>query len=167
MAGPGDERAAAHGQGGGGIRASHADRERVIDALKDAFVHGRLTKDELDSRAGQAFTARTYAELAVLTADLPAGPPGTESAPKPARARPPVSAEVKAGGRAIAAIYLTAGVLFLAAAFAGDSAVGGAFFFLGFMVGVVSVFFTLYGAVVLLRSLSGRRSAGQLPPEAA
>jgi len=50
-----------------------ADRERVIDLLKAAFVQGRLTKDELDARAGQAFTARTYAELAALTADIPAG----------------------------------------------------------------------------------------------
>jgi hypothetical protein len=38
----------------------------VIGILKAAFVHGRLTKDELDTRAGQAFTARTYAELAAL-----------------------------------------------------------------------------------------------------
>jgi hypothetical protein len=48
--------------------------------LKAAFVQGRLTKDELDARAGQAFAARTYAELAAITADLPAGliapPPG-------------------------------------------------------------------------------------------
>jgi hypothetical protein len=40
--------------------------------LKVAFVQGRLTKDEFDSRVGQALTARTYAELAVLAADLPA-----------------------------------------------------------------------------------------------
>jgi hypothetical protein len=43
----------------------------VIGILKAAFVHGRLTKDELDTRAGQAFTARTYAELAALRADGP------------------------------------------------------------------------------------------------
>jgi Domain of unknown function (DUF1707) len=56
------------------LRAAHADREHVIDLLKAAFVQGRLTKDELDTRAGQALTARTYAELAALTADIPAGP---------------------------------------------------------------------------------------------
>jgi hypothetical protein len=59
--------------GRGHVRAANADREHVIDLLKAAFVQGRLTQDELDARAGQAFTARTYAELAALTADIPAG----------------------------------------------------------------------------------------------
>jgi hypothetical protein len=53
------------------LRAGHADREQVTEALKIAFVHGRLTKDELDTRAGQALAARTYADLAALTADIP------------------------------------------------------------------------------------------------
>ena len=70
LAGPGDEKAAAAGHGH--QRASHADREQTIDALKTAFVQGRLTKDELDARVGQTFGARTYAELATVTADIPA-----------------------------------------------------------------------------------------------
>jgi len=41
--------------------------------LKAAFVQGRVTKDEFDVRVGQAFASRTYADLAVVTADLPAG----------------------------------------------------------------------------------------------
>ena len=53
-------------------RAARADREYVIDTLKTAFVHGRLTRDELDARAGQALATRTYAELAALIADIPA-----------------------------------------------------------------------------------------------
>ena len=40
-------------------RASHADREQVIDSLKAAFVQGLLTKDELDVRVGQTFASRT------------------------------------------------------------------------------------------------------------
>ena len=56
------------------LRASDADRERVVEALKIAFVQGRLTRDELDTRAGLAFVSRTYAELAVATADIPARP---------------------------------------------------------------------------------------------
>ena len=72
MAGPGDEIAAAEGQGRGELRASHADRERVIEVLKAAFVQGRLAKDEFDLRVGQAFAARTHAELAAVTAGLPA-----------------------------------------------------------------------------------------------
>jgi hypothetical protein len=63
--------------GHGSMRASTADRERAVDVLKAAFVEGRLTQEECEQRAGQAFSARTYAELAALTADLPAGLPGT------------------------------------------------------------------------------------------
>ena len=43
----------------GRLRAGHADREQVIGTLKDAFVHGRLTKDELGARTGRALAART------------------------------------------------------------------------------------------------------------
>ena len=60
--------------GRGRFLASDADRERVVDALKTAFVHGLLTKDELGRRTGQALTARTYAELAVITVGLTARP---------------------------------------------------------------------------------------------
>ncbi len=66
---PGDRAVAA---GGGHLRASDADRERAIDALKTAFVHGALTKEELDHRTGRALSSRTYAELDAVTADLPA-----------------------------------------------------------------------------------------------
>ena len=72
MAGPGDEIAAGAG-GRGHLRASHADREQVIGTLKAAFVRGMLAKDEFDLRVGQTLAARTYADLAALTADLPAG----------------------------------------------------------------------------------------------
>ena len=72
MAGPGDEIAAGAG-GHSRLRASHADREQVIDVLKTVFVEGRLARDEFDLRVGQALGSRTYAELAAVTADLPAG----------------------------------------------------------------------------------------------
>jgi len=42
MAEPGDHSAAPAG-GHGRLRASHADREQVIEVLKDAFAQGRLT----------------------------------------------------------------------------------------------------------------------------
>jgi len=72
MAGPGDEIAAGAGDHGR-MRASHADRERTVEVLKTAFVQGRLNRDEFDVRVGQALGARTFAELAAVTADLPAG----------------------------------------------------------------------------------------------
>ncbi len=83
ITGPGDEKTAA-AAGRGRARASRADREQAIDALKVAFVQGRLTKDEFDARVGQAFTARRYAELAAVTADIPAG----LAAVPPSRERP-------------------------------------------------------------------------------
>jgi DUF1707 SHOCT-like domain len=83
MAGPGDQTAAAVGNEG--LRASHAEREQVIGALKAAFIQGMLAKDEFDERVGQAFAARTYGDLAALTADLPALPI-TAQPPAPARA---------------------------------------------------------------------------------
>ena len=70
-AGPGDQ-GAADAAARGRLRASHADREQVINVLKAAFVQGRLAKDELHARVDQTFASRTYAELAAITADLPA-----------------------------------------------------------------------------------------------
>ena len=69
------------------LRASHADREHVIDMLKAAFVHGRVTKDEFDARVGQAFASRTYAELAAVTADIPASQIADQPPGNPARAQ--------------------------------------------------------------------------------
>lgn len=59
---------------GGELRASHADRDQVAELLGVAAGDGRLSPEELDDRLGRALTAKTYAELAVLTADLPATP---------------------------------------------------------------------------------------------
>ena len=55
------------------MRAASADRERAVDVLKAGFAEGRLTQDEYNERMNQAYAARTYAELAAITADLPAG----------------------------------------------------------------------------------------------
>ena len=85
---PRDDMAAA-AAGRGRLRASHADREHVLDVLKAAFVQGRLTKDEFDMRVGQTFASRTCAELAALTANIPAGLLGVQPLRKPARAEAP------------------------------------------------------------------------------
>jgi len=94
MAGPGDEIA--------------ADREQVIEVLKAAFVHERLAKDEFDLRVGRALAARTHAELAVVTASLPAELTSARP-PTPARARsePPI---VRPGPLITVATAVCAGV---------------------------------------------------------
>ncbi len=77
----------------GHLRASDADREQVIDILKDAFVQGRLTRDELSVRAGQTLASRTYTELTAITADIPASLIEAQPLLKPAHAhaRKPVN----------------------------------------------------------------------------
>jgi Domain of unknown function (DUF1707) len=85
VTGPGDELAAS-AAGRGYLRVSDAEREQVIDALKAAFVRGMLAKDEFDLRVSQAFASRTYAELAAVTAGLPAGPTAAQPR-RPARAQ--------------------------------------------------------------------------------
>ena len=94
---PGEHRAAG-AAGHGRLRASDADREQVIDALKAAFVQGRLTRDQLGVRAGRALVSRTYAELAAVTDGLPAGVASdVRPAALPAgRVRKPVSKKVAA-----------------------------------------------------------------------
>jgi hypothetical protein len=85
VTGPGDELAAS-AAGRGRLRVSHAEREQVIGTLKAAFVRGMLAKDEFDLRVSQAFASRTYAELAAVTAGLPAKPAAAQP-PRPARAQ--------------------------------------------------------------------------------
>ena len=108
MAGPGDEIAASAG-GRSHLRASHADREQMIDVLKAAFVHRRLTKAELDRGVGQVLASLTYADLAALTAGIPAGPagaqplePAQESDTVPA---PKTIARVAAAGTAASMVF--------------------------------------------------------------
>ncbi len=48
-------------------------------------MQGRLTKDEFDARIGQAPASRTYADLAAVTAGIPAGLAGARPPRKPPR----------------------------------------------------------------------------------
>jgi len=71
--GPWDPHAAAIGR----LRASDADRDRAVDALKAAYAQGLLTADELAARTRQALAARTYADLtaaSTVQAERPAAP---------------------------------------------------------------------------------------------
>jgi DUF1707 SHOCT-like domain len=165
MAGPGDGTAAAGDRGDGRLRASRADRERVVELLKAAFVEDRLTKDELDTRVGQALASRTYADLAAVTADLPAGPAAAAPVPAgPTAARPPSTP-----ARTLAKAAQRSGVCMLAAfAMAGVVALAhgeGLAAFLAFAAAVVAVIaasgFLGYGVVDAWQE---HRLRGQLPP---
>ena len=84
--------------------ASDADREQVVEILTAAFVQGRLNIDELRLRAVRALASRTYAELAVMIADIPAPPLKAPPAPRPVRAAakplPPPVGRMPAGAKA-------------------------------------------------------------------
>jgi hypothetical protein len=138
------------------MRAAHADREHVIVMLKAAFVQGRLTKDELDSRVGRAFGAQAYGELATLTADLPAGltvaPPG----PARVRARPPVKKIVIAG-----AWVFPLPAMVVASFLTGNDQLGSVTAGLIFVYLIVG----MTAGAAMLNSWLENRSRGQLPPQ--
>ncbi len=93
----------------GRLRASDADREQAIDALKAAFVQGRLSKDELGMRTGQALAARTHAELTVITGPIATPPPR----PVRARARKRVRKKVVAWSACVIVLSPALGAAFL------------------------------------------------------
>jgi len=161
MAGPGDEMAPRAG-GDGHLRASDSDRAQVIDDLKAAYVDGLLTKDELDARVSQAFASRTRAELALVTADLPAGQqwPKLTSAQDYALA----AVNVRPGGRAIIATAVLAGLALVIAVSAGPFASPAAFLLLLGAAG--SAFVSLFLLRNRMRGARrGKGSGGQLPPQ--
>lgn len=155
----------AAGGGRGRLRASDADRELVIDTLKAAYVYGLVTKDEFDARVSQTFAARTYGELAVITADVPAGlaagPPPLE--PAAARASAPVTANVTAGERAIMASATVAVLALVASVFA--SAAGLPIAGLLVLGGAGSMVVTVFLFRSQTHSQRTKRPGGQLPPQ--
>jgi hypothetical protein len=157
MAGPGDEMAAG-ARGRGRLRASHSDRERVIGILKAAFVQGMLAKDEFDLRVAQALASRTYAELAVLVADLPAGL---------AAAQPPEPGSAEGGQRVLrpgqvmtGATVLYAGVWVFLILKGGDYPRQAALVFLG---GLVYLWVMAIAVGVAVGNRRDKHSGGQLP----
>ena len=76
------------------MRASDADRDRVIDILRAATADGRLTADEFNERMEAALASRTFRELAPLTADLAAP---ASRAPEPAPAEDVIRIDQRGG----------------------------------------------------------------------
>ena len=145
---PRDDVAAA-AAGRGRLRASHADREHVLDVFKAAFVQGRLTEDEYDARVGQASASRTHAELAALIADIPAGS---------ATARPPTANDARMG---VCVIIVAASVLGLILWWAPDNP----FAFMMFLLAAATVIVgTPITVGLMVDARHQRRSGGPLPP---
>ena len=166
MASPGDETAAGaerHVR----LRASAADREQAIEALKAAFVQDRITKDELDQRIGKALASRTYDDLDVLTADIPVGLPRAQPA-EPARGSTDGKKLIRRASAAAAGTGFVMTEAALAAlphypvsalgALAAGSVIG------AFAAGLLAVLLTLIKWV--LDRTSGRQSSQGPPPGA-
>jgi len=160
MSGPGDETSAAEGRNHGDLRASHADRERVVSALKAAFVEGRLTEDELDARVGQVYASRTYAELAEVTAevtaDIPAELAGARSARDPWRA-------TKIAWRIEYAIFLPGIVALLLLPGGPHTSVATVVI----LITAVYLLFWILGVSLMIGSRPAKRPGRQLPPPSA
>jgi hypothetical protein len=142
------------------MRASDADREQVIDTLKVAFTQGRLTKEELDQRAGQAFVSRTYADLAAVTADIPARPADAGPLPEPVRAqaRTPDSQAIRrglGGGAIVVSALIAATALTNSEAIATVTA---------YVVRVYILFLLIAVGDTVNSRLEHRRARRQLPP---
>jgi hypothetical protein len=138
----------------GHLRASHTDREQVIDTLKAAFVQGRLTKDEFDARIGQAFASRIYVELDAITADIPAGLAAVQPLRTPVRT---LSRSEMAAAWAIYGIVLT--VILTIAVVPGQTTIG----MIAITAAVIySAFWLLGGALMLAARRSWRAGA---PPK--
>ena len=150
IVGPGDGTADAESYGR--LRASHADREQAIDALKAAFAQGRLTRDEFDGRIGRALASPTYVDLDSLTADIPAARPPRESARKPARQSNGKKAVAAALMFALVAAPSIGGVA--AATQAGAHAVR-----LAFMIVLAGLLATLAAGIFMFYSLRGKHSS--------
>ena len=143
------------------LRASHADREQVIDTLKDAIVQDRLTKDEFDASAWLTLASRTHASLAALTADLPAEPPAARPPGQAIKPRPE-NATVKTGARVIAATTVLTGAVWAGAwQSQTDSQVWGA---LVLTFTLVWVGIVIFAGAVMLESRRQERPGRPLPP---
>jgi Domain of unknown function (DUF1707) len=71
-----------------GLRASDADRDKILGQLSEHYQAGRLTTAEFDERSSKALSARTVGDLAGLMTDLPPAP-GTQMPATAGPAQPP------------------------------------------------------------------------------
>jgi hypothetical protein len=158
--GPGDQTAAAQGDYGyGRLRASRAHREQAIDALKAAFVQGRLTKDELDERVGRALAPLTYAELTALTDDIPAGLAADHRPPRPGLGM----TRLRESNAARAGMYATivAGVAMVASISSGGES---PLAVLGMVLLLSPVWALALASLLWLHSRVDKRATRRLPP---
>ncbi|MBO0828586.1 MAG: DUF1707 domain-containing protein [Streptosporangiales bacterium] len=131
------------------LRASDADRERIANELRDHYADGRLTMEEFDERIESVYKAKTYGELAPVTADLPAPPP--DPAVQKVEARRRRIAALRAVWGSWASVALICTVIWLLVSISGG---GFHYFWPGWVIGP-------WGAMILAGTLGrGRNRTG-------
>jgi DUF1707 SHOCT-like domain/2TM domain len=105
---PGDPRRAS-------LRASDADREQFVEALRQHHAEGRLTLEELTERTERAYAARTLGDLDALATDLPPIQPPVVRQAQPGYAGPPPGGRPPAVARAEAKVALNRSILWFGA----------------------------------------------------
>lgn len=89
------------------MRASDADRDRVAEALREAFAEGRLDVEEHNERIDLAYKAKTLGELSPLLSDLPQQHLANPVAGQP-RATPAMPADYAPGSTGYEKTQITA-----------------------------------------------------------
>jgi Flp pilus assembly protein TadB len=123
------------------LRASDAERERVVTFLREHALLGRLSDDELEDRIGLAYASITVGDLERLIADLPRG--GRTAAPRRPAPRPQHRAVAHRKGPSPALIGVGAGALLLTG------------LPIALLVGVVAIAVTLVALVFALSVVFG------------
>jgi hypothetical protein len=94
------------------LRASDAERDQVVDQLRQHVADGRLTMDEFEQRVAEALAAKTLAELGPVLRELPPLPPAPQTE-QPLRRRMPLPGArtlVAAVAVVFAVVMITQGV---------------------------------------------------------
>jgi hypothetical protein len=149
---PGDQRRAS-------LRASDADRERFVEALRQHHAEGRLTTEELSERTERAYTARTFGDLDALATDLPpirppaapttSGPGRPVSSDLPPRMRPPGPKQAAAKANLVRSVLWFGTLSVVLIVIWAMTNFGGYFWpvwpILGFMLAIAGQLFYVYG----------------------
>jgi hypothetical protein len=143
------------------LRASDIDREQVVDVLKTAFVQGRVSKEELDLRVGQALRSQTYGDLESVIADIPAGLAAAQprQVPVPMPNRAPARSKAGRRDRAVVATASFAMLAWIAALFAGPDAA------LPFVIGAGSALVSLFLLAAQMVGAGNESRPAPRPPE--
>jgi len=97
---------------GPGVRIGDTERETAAANLREHYARGRLTLDEFQQRLDAVFAARTDADLAKITADLPTPartPRRGHRSSRPAPADPAALSQAPPASSAPALVRVTGG----------------------------------------------------------